>query len=136
METLEVALPEGADPDALDFDSSETDSRYFTGRMDPSVVFRDAEATARALRADKQRYCVFGKTGGPYLRSTYLRGEAQFLMDIAADAPLARRIADKVAARAERRRSAHARAVCVVAVVAVGAEGSGAGVLGQDHQQQ
>ena len=40
---------------------------------------------------------MFGKTGGPYLRSTYLRGETQFLMDIAGDPPLAKAIADKMA---------------------------------------
>jgi hypothetical protein len=39
---------------------------------------------------------VFGKTGGPYLRSTFVRGEEQFLVDIAADTGLARAIADKV----------------------------------------
>jgi uroporphyrinogen decarboxylase len=40
---------------------------------------------------------VFGKTGGPYLRTTYVRGETQFLMDIASDPGLARALADKMA---------------------------------------
>ena len=40
---------------------------------------------------------MFGKTGGPYLRSTYLRGEEQFLTDIAGDWRLAKAIADRVA---------------------------------------
>jgi hypothetical protein len=97
VETLEVALPQGADPDSLTFEPPEADSRFFTGRMHPPAVFRDGEEAAQALQADKQRYCVFGKTGGPYLRSTFLRGETQFLMDIAGDPPLARKIADKVA---------------------------------------
>ena len=51
----------------------------------------------QALGDDKRRHCVFGKTGGPYLRSTYLRGEAEFLMDIAGDPGFARAIADKMA---------------------------------------
>ena len=33
----------------------------------------------------KQRYCVLAKTGGPYLRTSFLRGTEQFLRDIAAD---------------------------------------------------
>ena len=66
--------------------------------MDPSVTFAEpSRGGAGAAAGDKQRHCVFGKTGGPYLRSTYLRGEAEFLMDMAGDPPLARAIADKMA---------------------------------------
>ena len=97
VETLEVPIPEGTDPDAVRFDPPEMDSRYLTGKMDPSVTFPDAQSLEQALEADKRRHCVFGKTGGPYLRSTYVRGEAQFLMDMTGDPPLARAIADKMA---------------------------------------
>lgn len=97
VETIEVPLPEGTDLDSVRFDPPEMDSRYLTGRMDAPANFHGEEEMVQALRSDKQRYCVFGKTGGPYLRSTYVRGETQFLMDIADDASLARDIVDKVA---------------------------------------
>jgi uroporphyrinogen-III decarboxylase len=66
------------------------DERYLQGHAN----LADAQA---ALARENERFCVFGKTGGPYLRSSFVRGEAQFLMDIAADPPLAKAIADKVA---------------------------------------
>lgn len=96
-ETLEVALPPGADPDALTFDRPDLDLRFALYPPDPQRGAYTAQAaTAAALREAKAQHCVFGKTGGPYLRSTYVRGETQFLIDIAADPSLARAIADKV----------------------------------------
>ena len=67
-----------------------------TGKADPSVRFADTAQMQAALAQAKRQHCVFGKTGGPYLRSTYLRGEAQFLMDMAGDPPLARAVAEKI----------------------------------------
>ena len=97
VETLDVAIPDGTDLDGVQFDPPELDCRYRTGKMDPSVTYASAAETDQALREDKRQHCVFGKTGGPYLRSTFLRGESQFLVDIAGDPALARAIADKVA---------------------------------------
>lgn len=97
FETLAVAMPEGTDLDAIRFDPPELETRYLTGKMDPSVTFANCREVERALQEDKRRHCVFGKTGGPYLRSSYLRGETRFLIDLAADPPLARQIADRVA---------------------------------------
>jgi len=88
VETLEVPMPEGVDIDSVHFDPPDMDTRFLSGRS-PSEL----EA---ALQQSKQRHCVFGKTGGPYLRTTFLRGEEQFLMDIAGDPKLARALADKV----------------------------------------
>jgi uroporphyrinogen-III decarboxylase len=96
VETLDVAIPEGVDPASVEFDPPELDARYLTGRADPSVRFASAEHMREALAVDKQQHCVFGKTGGPYLRSCYLRGESQFLIDMAADPALARAIAEKI----------------------------------------
>jgi uroporphyrinogen-III decarboxylase len=96
VETLEVAIPEGVDPAAVEFDPPELDARYLTGRADPSVTFPGEAEMRRALGDAKGRHCVFGKTGGPYLRSCYLRGETQFLIDMAADPPLARAVAEKI----------------------------------------
>lgn len=90
-ETLEVPLPEGVDVDSVRFDPSNLDQRFLQGQ--PTLA--DAE---RALEDAKRRYCVFGKTGGPYLRTTFVRGEQQFLTDMLSDPPLAKAIADKVAA--------------------------------------
>jgi len=79
-ETIDVAIPPGTDPDAVEFDPPDLDSRYGGDR--------DARSHPK---------CVFGKTGGPYLRTTFVRGETQFLMDIAGDPSLARALADKMA---------------------------------------
>jgi len=89
-EILQVPGPEGTDPTALEFEPPETDSRYLLG-------YAAEDERDRAVEALKRRYCVFGKTGGPYLRSTFWRGEAQFLTDIASDEGLAGAIAEKTA---------------------------------------
>jgi uroporphyrinogen-III decarboxylase len=52
----------------------------------------------KMLAQAKAHHCVFGKTGGPYLRTTFVRGETQFLMDIATDPGLAKALADKMGA--------------------------------------
>jgi hypothetical protein len=79
-ETLSVAVPDGTDPDSIRFDPPDLDARFGPDR--------DARA---------ERRFIFGKTGGPYLRTTYVRGEAPFLMDIAADPGFARALADRMA---------------------------------------
>lgn len=89
VETLDVPLPAGTDIDKIVFDSPQTPSRYTAGAG-------NEWDTGEKLSKAKARHCVFAKTGGPYLRSTFVRGEAQFLMDIAGDPDLARAIADKV----------------------------------------
>ncbi len=97
VEPLRTVIAQPADLDALRFDSPDLDARYRTGKMDPSVTYPSDQEMDKALAEDKRRHCVFGKTGGPYLRSTYLRGEADFLMDIAGDPLFARAIADRMA---------------------------------------
>ena len=83
-----TVIADDADLEAIEFDPPKLDCRYLTGKMDPSVAYATQAEMEQALGDDKQRHCVFGKTGGPYLRSTFLRGEAQFLMDIAGDPAL------------------------------------------------
>ena len=89
-EVIDSALSGLTDPETIQFDPPGLDRRYLQrcASLD--------EAAAKLART-KSRQCVFGKTGGPYLRSTFVRGEAQFLMDIAGDAPFARTIAEKMA---------------------------------------
>ena len=88
-ETLDVPIPDGVDPDTVAFDRVDLDTRYSRGGTEQGALDR--------LGREKETYCVFGKTGGPYLRTTFVRGEEQFLTDIAADPPLARALADKMA---------------------------------------
>lgn len=90
QEILDVPLGEGVDIDSVQFDSPATDDRYRHGH-------KTLAGTTAALELDKAHHCVFGKTGGPFLRSAFIRGETQLLMDMAADEPLARQIANKVA---------------------------------------
>jgi len=97
VETLEAPLADDASIDTLEFDSPSLPQRFLTGKADPSVTYPDEPSMRHALNADKQNHCVFAKTGGPYLRSTYVRGETQFLMDLAGDPPLARVVAQKMA---------------------------------------
>ncbi len=89
VEVLEVPIPEGADIDSVHFDPTDLDVRYMWGKRDRSEL-------DKLLQNTKQKHCIFGKTGGPYLRSTLVRGKVQFLMDIAGDPELAKAIADKV----------------------------------------
>ena len=88
-EVLEVAIPEGADPDRVTFEDPASDGRYLMGRQTWSELRQELDSARR-------EYCVFAKTGGPFLRTTLLRGEKQFLMDIATDEVLARNLAEKV----------------------------------------
>jgi len=89
VETLAVPIPAGADPDKISFDPPALDQRY--------LKEGDEARNLEILHRDKQRHCVFGKTGGPYLRTTFVRGEEQFLLDMAGDPGLARALADKMA---------------------------------------
>jgi len=90
-EVLETPVPPGTDVDTVVFDPPDLDMRFLQGEQsEPDTLAR--------LDRDKTRHCVFTKTGGPYLRTTFVRGETQFLTDIATDPPLARALADKMAA--------------------------------------
>ena len=89
VETLEVPIPSGTDPDSVQFDPPDLDDRYLKAGTE--------EQTLASLQRDKDTYYVVGTTGGPYLRTTYVRGVEQFLMDIAGDPSLARALVDKMA---------------------------------------
>lgn len=87
-ETLDAPLGPGVDIDSVEFDPPSDDARYYGNGS--------AEDFDREVRELRQSHYVYVKTGGPYLRTTYVRGETQFLMDMAADPGLARALADKV----------------------------------------
>ena len=79
-ETLEVALPERVDPATLIFDDPRMDSRY-------ERYFNDAY---------QQEHLLLCKTGGPYLRTAFLRGEEQFWLDVKDDPGWVRALVDRV----------------------------------------
>ncbi|MBM3497504.1 MAG: hypothetical protein FJX74_02430 [Armatimonadetes bacterium] len=78
-EQLESAVSRPADLERLSIDPPDAALRY--------VGLDDRMA------ADKQRFCVFAKVGGPFIRSQFVRGEADFLCDLAADPTFARELA-------------------------------------------
>jgi uroporphyrinogen-III decarboxylase len=88
-EVLRVPIPEGTDPEKVEYDPPDLDSRYLPAGT--------PERTREKLQRDKDTYFLFGTVGGPYLRNTFVRGEEQFLMDIAGDPELARMLAEKMA---------------------------------------
>jgi hypothetical protein len=88
-EILEVPIPPGTDPERVKFDPPGLEQRYLQGQGNPDTAMS-------MLRQAKARQCVFGKTGGPFLRTCFVRGEGQFLMDIASNPGLARSLAEKV----------------------------------------
>ncbi len=87
-EQVENALEDKRDLDKLHFDPPDMASRY-----------QSYEAGMPAL---KERTCVFAKTGGPFIRTYFVRGEVNYLMDMVEDpsfaAELTMRIADHLIA--------------------------------------
>jgi hypothetical protein len=81
-EVLEVALKEKGDLDRFVFEDAGNDSRY-AGML-------------KAYERHRERYWVRAKVGGPYSRSKWLRGEAQFLMDLVTDEPFVRELVGRV----------------------------------------
>ncbi|MEW5817457.1 MAG: uroporphyrinogen decarboxylase family protein [Spirochaetota bacterium] len=69
---------------SLLFESAALDSRY--------------DSWEREVREVKGKgLCVFGKIGGPYIRTGFVRGESEWLMDIAGDPDFARETAVRYA---------------------------------------
>jgi uroporphyrinogen-III decarboxylase len=81
-ELVEPAVKERVDPEGLQFDDPLLDSR-----------FEEAGRDAESLKAEHFVWC---KSGGPYLRATFMRGEEQFWVDIAEDPGWVRAFVDRV----------------------------------------
>ncbi len=75
---LEVPLKEKSDLETIHVDPPDLDSRY--------------QSLDEQMAKLKQRYCVFAKTGGPFIRSSFVRGDAQLLVDMAGDPQFAREL--------------------------------------------
>ena len=80
-ELIEVAVPQRIDPDTIVFDDPLMDSRYEERFFDDKL---------------QEEWFLFCKTGGPYQRSTFLRGEEQFWVDIMDDPGWVRAFVDRV----------------------------------------
>ncbi len=82
-ETLEVAVPEKCDLDKVTFEDPQADGRY--------------EGFLKSVEHHRGVRTPFCKIGGPFLRTCFVRGEMDFLLDIAGDVSFARDLAAKVA---------------------------------------
>lgn len=87
-ETMESPLEGSVDLKSVVFDSPFLDSRYLKSMTQ--------EQFETYIMKEKKQWALFIKTGGPYLRTSFMRGEAQFLMDMAGEPDLARELAEKV----------------------------------------
>ncbi len=105
-ETVEPAVPQRIDPDTFEFEDPLADHR-----------FADAQVQADALRDD---YFVWCKSGGPYLRAAFMRGEEQFWIDSIEDPGWTRAFVDRVAD--------HIIAVAVEALNRFGLHDTGMGI--------
>jgi len=85
-EPITVRLAEKSPLDTLEFESPQLDQRY--------APMLDQIANAQRIMRDPY---IFIKIGGPYLRSSFLRGEMQWYMDIAEDPGFASALAGRVA---------------------------------------
>ncbi len=102
-ELLEAGLPDRVDPDTLVFEDP---------RMEQRFAPWDAEATAA-----KARYFTWCKSGGPYLRAAFMRGEENFWVDVIEDPQWARDFVERV--------TDHIIAVAVTALKRWGLEDTG-----------
>ena len=82
-ETVEQMLKTPGDLDRLEFESPHIDARY--------VDFLE-----EVERHRKKGRAVFVKIGGPFIRSSFLRGETQLLIDLATDQVFAKALVEKV----------------------------------------
>lgn len=83
--TLEARLVEKCDLDKLEFEPVELEQRF-------QPMF---EGIGQARRMRHQPY-IFIKIGGPFLRSSFLRGDYQWYIDIAEDPQFAEAVASRV----------------------------------------
>ncbi len=79
---LQVVCKDKIDPEKLEFESPYADCRY--------------QWTSEYVERIRSRFAVFGKVGGPYSRTSRLRGTEQFLVDIAEDPGYAKTLTERV----------------------------------------
>ena len=79
-EIIEVAIKDYVDPDTLEFENPLADSRYERSFDDQF----------------QNECCLFCKTGGPYLRTAFLRGEQQLWIDVMDDPEWVQSLVDRI----------------------------------------
>ncbi|MBN1445626.1 MAG: hypothetical protein JW957_05920 [Candidatus Omnitrophica bacterium] len=81
-QTIDTVLRNRNDLDNLSFDPPDLDIRY--------------ESFVKTVEKEKKKRCVFSCVGGPFARSSFIRGEADFLIDLAGDIGFAGELVDMV----------------------------------------
>jgi uroporphyrinogen decarboxylase len=61
------------------------DAHLIYGEFDPPDLPDRYERLDGQMADLKRRYCVFAKTGGPFIRTYFMRGEVPYLMDMGGD---------------------------------------------------
>jgi uroporphyrinogen decarboxylase len=84
-EPVQVALADKGDIDGVVFESADLAARY-----------EDMCMAVERAKSMRQPPYLFIKVGGPYLRSSFLRGEHQWYIDIATDETLVSEVATRV----------------------------------------
>ncbi|MCK5382109.1 MAG: hypothetical protein KAJ81_11585 [Candidatus Latescibacteria bacterium] len=81
-ETVDTVLKNISDLDNLEFEPANSNIRY--------------QRFLERIKKEKGKRCVFCKIGGPFIRSSFIRGETQFLMDLVGDKNFAGALVEKV----------------------------------------
>lgn len=79
---LDAAVKERCDPEKLRFEDPLADQRF--------------EVAGKQAAAWKDQYFVWCKSGGPYLRAAFMRGEERFWMDVVEDPGWTRAFVERV----------------------------------------
>lgn len=82
-QTIDTVLKNRNNLDNLKFEPANLDSRY--------------QDFLEMVKEEKKKRYIFCSIGGPFHRSSFIRGEAQFLMDLASDISFAKALVEKVA---------------------------------------
>jgi len=82
IEVVETELKDKSDIDRMAFEPADIESRY---------------SNIPDINQLKQRYCVFLKIGGFFQRTSWLRGEEEFLVDIALEPEFVKELASRTA---------------------------------------
>jgi uroporphyrinogen decarboxylase len=82
-ETIDTVLRNRNDLDNLEFEPTNLDFRY--------------KCFSEKVKEEKEKRAVFCKIGGPFIRSSFIRGEVEFLMDLLSDKSFAKALVEKVA---------------------------------------
>jgi uroporphyrinogen decarboxylase len=80
--TVDTVLKNKGDLDSLEFEPADLDLRY--------------KEYLEKVKVEKEKRCVFCKIGGPFIRTSFMRGEVEFLMDLASDKSFSRTLVEKV----------------------------------------